>query len=387
MEDIVNVALAGIGGYGELYVRSLLEERAGRRFVGAVDPFAERSKLLPDLKAKGIPVFPDMESLYKELRPDLMAISSPIQLHRPQSEYALAHGSSVICEKPVAGSLADALAMSEAESKSPGRFLAIGYQWSFSDAVMNLKADIAAGNLGRPLRMRSLILWPRPLSYYKRNSWVGAINAPDGTAVNDSPLNNATAHYLHNCLYLLGAAPGALQAELYRSNNIQNYDTVALRCDVGGTEVLFYSSHATRLALGPLCIYEFEKATVSYESHRRTFIAKFKDGSLKVYGNPEEQGMKKLDDCIAAVRSGARPVCCVPEALAQTRCMEAAKASSVPFELPDSEIEVLDNAGDPLTTIRGLPELFSLCFAEGALPSETNVASWTKAGRSVAASL
>lgn len=377
----ISVALAGIGGYGENYVKSLLEGCCGSRFVAAVDPFPEKCKQIAEIKAKGIPIFPDLESMYKQFKPDLMALSSPIQLHKPQAEYALSQGSSVICEKPVAGSLADAEAMLKAEAAHPSLFLAIGYQWSFSKAVLDLRADIKAGKLGRPLRLRSLILWPRPLSYYKRNSWAGALKTPRGDAVNDSPLNNATAHYLHNCLFVLDAKPESLQAELCRANKIENFDAVALRCFAGGAEILFYSAHTTRLNMGPVCSYEFENAVVSYESCRKSFTTKFKDDSVKVYGNPEDKVMKKLEDCVQAAREGFKPVCRVEQAMGQTRCMEAAQASCPVVEAPASEVEVLENGGDPLTTIKGLPELFSLCFAQGSLPSESGLAPWLKSGR------
>ena len=50
-----------------------------------------------------------------------------------------------------------------------------------------------------------MVSFPRPLSYFKRNDWAGHLRTPAGEDVLDSPLNNATAHYLHNMLYVLGA--------------------------------------------------------------------------------------------------------------------------------------------------------------------------------------
>jgi predicted dehydrogenase len=391
MSKELTVALAGIGGYGENYVKALLQDRADRKFVAAADPAPERCKLLAEIKAKGIPVYPDLESLYKDFSPSLTALASPIQLHRPQSELALARGSHVLCEKPAAGSLADAEAMLAAEKASKGLFLAIGYQWSYSTAVLDLKKDILAGRLGRPLRLRSLILWPRALSYYQRNSWAGALKTPGGLAVNDSPLNNATAHYLHNCLFLLGselgssAQPERLRAELARVNRIQNFDTVSLRLEAAGAEILFLSSHATRTQLGPICSYEFENATVSYEDSHRSFVARFKDGSFKNYGNPEESIMKKLDDCAAAARDGGRPVCAIETALAHTRCVEATQRSSAVLEMPEEYRATLENGSDPLNVIKGLPELMTLCYAQSALPSECGLAAWAKPGELVKA--
>jgi len=390
MSKSVKIALAGVGGYGENYLKRLLD--ADRySFVAAADPFMEKARMLPELKARGVPLFKDLESLYKSVKPDLTILSTPIQLHEPQSKFALENGSCVLCEKPAAGSLADAQAMLEAEAKAKGRFLAIGYQWSFSDAVRNLKADVASGALGKPLVLKSLTLWPRPLSYYQRNSWAGAVAGKDGRAVNDSPVNNATAHYLHNCLFILGerpdssAAPESVQAELYRSNKIENYDAAVLRCRAAGAEIVFITTHSVGVQLGPLCSYVFENATVSYDSVNRQFAASFKDGSRRVYGNPEDDFMRKVDDCVRALENGSAPVCHIETAMAQTRCMEAARKSSEINQIAPEFIEMAGQGQDPLTCVKGMAETFTLCFESGRLPSELGTAKWAKPGKAVRA--
>ncbi len=91
------------------------------------------------------------------------------------------------------------------------------------------------GVFGRAVRLKTITLWPRTHSHYARSRWAGRIKDDHGSWVLDSPVNNATAHYLHNMLYLLGkttnssARPASVEAELYRANNIENYDTGALR--------------------------------------------------------------------------------------------------------------------------------------------------------------
>lgn len=42
--------------------------------------------------------------------------------------------------------------------------------------------------------------------YNGRNAWAGARDDGAGTWILDSPINNATAHYLHNVLYVMGPA-------------------------------------------------------------------------------------------------------------------------------------------------------------------------------------
>jgi len=41
----------------------------------------------------------------------------------------------------------------------------IGYQWSYSEGIQSLKKDILSGLFGKPIRMKSLCLWPRDFAY------------------------------------------------------------------------------------------------------------------------------------------------------------------------------------------------------------------------------
>ncbi len=107
-----------------------------------------------------------------------------------------------------------------------------------SRAIQELKKDVRDGVLGRPVRFKCLVLWPRPISYFQRNDWAGKIRSESGAWIFDSPVHNATAHYLHNLFFLLGDDPASsampldVQAECYRVNAIENYDAAAVRCHV-----------------------------------------------------------------------------------------------------------------------------------------------------------
>src|SRR5262245_29641235 len=150
MSGLLNIGLAGIGGYGESYLETLLPKAraAGVRIAGVVDPQPTRCGHLEELKARGIPIHPTLASLFSET-PVIyfMMIATPIHLHSPQTIFSLQHGASVLCEKPLGGTLPDAMRMQHAERASSG-FVAIGFQWSFSAAIQALKHDIMSGALG-----------------------------------------------------------------------------------------------------------------------------------------------------------------------------------------------------------------------------------------------
>jgi predicted dehydrogenase len=393
MADIVRIALVGVAGHGEVYLRELLDHPADSDFciVGGIDPAAEKSGRVADLRERGIPLFESLEAFYDSGGDaDLVMIVSPIHFHRSHTELALANGASVLCEKPLCVTIQDAHAMAAAEKAADG-FVAVGYQWSYSTAIQALKADVMSGALGRPIEARTLCCWPRPASYYGRNTWAGALKTRDDEWVLDSPINNATAHYLHNMFYVLGesretsAVPREVTAELYRANDITNYDTGMLRTrTASGVDVLYLASHAVPATIGPLVHFRFENADVYagpvWEHH---FYARFKDGRIKHYGTAEDGVPRKIWGCIDAVRSGDAPACGIAAAMSHTLCMNGAQESADGITVVPADQVEATNADDPVTTIRGLLPIAVQCFETGLLPSELGCVSWARQGRKI----
>lgn len=325
----VKVALAGAGGYGEyFYLRHLLEDTFSLpvSLVGIVEPYPERTPSCAVCRERGIPVFPDIESFYREQTADLMIVSSPIPYHASQSVYAVSHGSHVLCEKPTAALPCDAQSMLLAE-KQTGKSIFIGFQLSFTDPILSLKRDILSGRFGRALSGKCMVLWERDFAYYARGSgWAGRLKTARGEAIRDSIASNAAAHYLHNLLFLLGpdlssaAQAEVTQAELRRANAIETFDTCVLRLrEQSGAKLLFLASHATKGWLDPVFQLRFERGTVfCTENGEPRLWAEMDDGSVIEYGNPksEEQTAQKL---IRTVRwiAGERekPVCTVSTTL------------------------------------------------------------------------
>jgi predicted dehydrogenase len=388
-ENPVSIVLAGIGGMGGVYVAELLDRAPEGlfRMAGAVDPEPARCPRLAELKASGIPIVPTLEDFYARGEAELAVISSPIQFHAPQTILALSRGSHVLCEKPLAATVQDAKAMREARDRA-GRWVAVGFQWSFSDAIQRLKKDILSGALGRPKRLSCLYLWPRDDAYYARNSWAGRIKDAAGRWVLDSPANNAMAHDLHNMFYILGdltersARPVEVQAELYRANRIENYDTAAARIRAdSGVEILFLVSHAGRLDSGPVLSYDFERATVLAAGRGSDIRAFFHDGKVKNYGSPDAEPLKKLWDSIRAVRSSRAPVCGIEAASAQTLAVNGMQDSAAGIaDFPSGLLRYEAEPNGKRVWVEGLDEIMERCYAESVLPSETD-AEWARPAR------
>ena len=148
----LSLLLAGVGGYGGLIAREVLEHCAehNAEVVGIVEPFLENSPVKEQIRALSLPVYAALEDFYKEHQADLAILSTPIHLHAQQSIFVLEHGSDCLCEKPTAPTLQEAAAMQQAAERT-GKHLTIGYQLSHSPAVLDLKKDILAGRLGKPV--------------------------------------------------------------------------------------------------------------------------------------------------------------------------------------------------------------------------------------------
>lgn len=388
-EAPVSIVLVGIGGMGSVYVEELLKNSDDRlcRIAGAVDPVPERCPQLAELRDMGIPLFPSLEDFYKNHTAELAVISSPIPFHRLQTCLALSAGSYVLCEKPVAATIQEAREMREAEIGS-SRWVAIGYQWSYSSSVQALKKDILSGLLGKAGRLKCLYFWPRDEAYYGRNDWAGKKRDSAGAWILDSPAGNAMAHDLHNMFYVLGgsiptsARPAEVEAELYRANPIENFDTAAVRCWTDeGVEILFYVTHASLDEKGPVFLYEFTNAAVLCKSRTSGIWAKFDDGTVKNYGVPDDEPLNKLWEAIRNVRSGGQPLLGIEGASSHTLCLNGVQDSMPEIRaFPEALLHTKEEGHSRRVWVEGLEDVLESCYADNVLPSEKEVF-WSAKGR------
>ena len=83
---------------------------------------------------------------------DIDAVSVVVanHLHREVIEALLAAGKHVLCEKPLAPSVADARAMTEAAARHQ-RVAALGYTYRWSPGINAIRRELDNGHLGRPV--------------------------------------------------------------------------------------------------------------------------------------------------------------------------------------------------------------------------------------------
>ena len=385
--DPISLLMVGIGGYGYHYLQALLNEGEPQFYLlkGVVDPRPESSPILPRLQEMLIPVYSNLSSFYdREGGCDLTVIASPYQHHARQSIEALRRGSRVLCDKPMAATVQDALSLMAVEKENPG-WVMIGFQWSFSRAVQKLKRDIRSNRFGKALVFKSLCFWPRPLAYYRRCDWAGRSRDDAGNWILDSPGTNAMAHFIHNMLYLLGeeaatsAVPTELTAELYRANRIENADSVSCRIITEKqVELLFYGSHTTRTTRGPLFELTMEGGLISL-SENQQIVAKLNDGRSIHYGSPEtDSQFRKLFLAIRRVNKQGPIYCGTKAAFAQVLCANGCQESVSDIPEFDSSLKKFDTKRG-LIWIEGLADAFHSCYVRGVLPAEAGFP-WARSG-------
>lgn len=381
------VLMVGTGGYAGVYLQELLyEPRAAETFeiVGAVDPYAAQGANYAELCARNVPFYNTVAEFYEKQTADLAIIATPIHLHAEQASACMLHGSNVLCEKPICSTMADAEKMIDARNRS-GKKLGIGFQWSFSEAILDLKRDIMSGKYGTVRRIRTIVYFPRDLAYYHRGSgWAGKRFTKDGKPLLDSVAFNATAHYLHNMLFLTGPAinraakPATITGEVYRVNPIEMFDTCALRVRTqAGAELLFYATHAVpkNAYRAPEFMIEGTEGTVTlrYENGAEVLTGCCADGSVKTYDRPSASNIRKLYVMNDAIL-GRTELPCEPEtALPHLKCI-LALADLFP-ETPVFPGSVTQfNEKEQQYTITGLADDLDRCYRNGSLPSEEKIA-------------
>ncbi len=388
----LSFGVVGIHGFSRVHIHWLLELLDSGfpiRFPVAVAHARHLDEAYAaQLEQKGVRLLPDFETLLK-LRSEVDVLTLPvgIPLHVPFASRALEAGFHVYLEKPVAGDIADGLALANAARQALGR-LFIGYQDLFQPPAWSLKRLLLSGQLGAVQRIAVMAAWPRRASYYARNNWAGKLRV-SGVWTFDSPVNNACAHYLNLALFWAGAAeassalPIAVRAELARAYPIESADTTALRIETReGVEILFAASHACQTLKGPLFRIECERGTITTQRGGNRF-----GWTIHQPGRPletrdaETRPANPFESVARALNGDPVPVCTLDQALMQTRAVSGAfQNASIHMAPLDQILELEPEPGEKQIALRNMNEILDACFDRFLLPSETGLAPWLAPG-------
>lgn len=97
----------------------------------------------------------DWQALVRDPAVDIVAIAAPNALHAPIALAAIANGKHVYCEKPLAGSLADATAMAEAARRA-GVVTLVGFNYLRNPMIVTAREIVRSGEIGTVTGFRGI---------------------------------------------------------------------------------------------------------------------------------------------------------------------------------------------------------------------------------------
>lgn len=146
------VAVIGYGGQGAWHCGQILKSDVAC-LAGTYDIKEERNQAAKD---NGIFVYNSNDEIFADKTVDIIVIATPNDIHEELVIKALESGHNVICEKPVALSVASFDRMVEAQNKS-GKLLSVHQNRRWDVDYLAVKGIIESGEIDEVIRIESRI--------------------------------------------------------------------------------------------------------------------------------------------------------------------------------------------------------------------------------------
>jgi len=235
MNKELRFAIIGTGFWAR-YQLAAWRELAGVRCVALAN--RTRSKAEALAKEFGVAaVYADADELLSREDPDFVDVITDVSTHRRFVEMAAAHATPVICQKPLAPSLADAQAMITACQRAQIPFY-VHENWRWQTPIRELKKVLDSGQIGSVFRAR--------LTY--ANDFPVFDNQPFLREIDQFILTDIGTHILDSARMLFGEARTLFcrTARVHREIKGEDVATVMLGMQSGAT-VTCEMSYASRV--------------------------------------------------------------------------------------------------------------------------------------------
>ena len=154
----LKAAVIGVGTMGRNHAR-VYAQLVRAPLVAAAD--ADPRALEVIARTYKVQTFSDYEQMLEEVKPDLVSIAVPTRLHREVATAVMKRGVHVFLEKPIAATVKEGQKIVDC-ARSAGVKLAVGHIERFNPAVIALKKQLDAGQLGRIFQIHARRVGPFP---------------------------------------------------------------------------------------------------------------------------------------------------------------------------------------------------------------------------------
>jgi myo-inositol 2-dehydrogenase/D-chiro-inositol 1-dehydrogenase len=146
----IRVGIIGVGVMGADHARILGSQVPGATIQALYDADPARAKAVAD-ETGARTVVGDAHALIGDPAIDAVLVAAPDNTHKELVLACIAARKPVLCEKPLAPTVAECLEVVAAESKLGRRLVQIGYMRRFDPAYVEMKSSALTGRLGAPL--------------------------------------------------------------------------------------------------------------------------------------------------------------------------------------------------------------------------------------------
>jgi UDP-N-acetylglucosamine 3-dehydrogenase len=206
MNQKLRAAVIGVGSMGSNHAR-VYAEMDDVQLVAVADVNPSAAERIAGIY--GIRPYTDYVRMIEAEQPDLVTIAVPTRDHRAVALDAAKRGAHLFIEKPLAGSQADGQAIIDA-ARSAGVKLGVGHIERFNPAILRLREQLVAGQLGRMFQLHARRVGPFP----PRITDVGVVF-------------DLATHELNIMEYLTGARVVSLYAETEREIHESHEDLLS----------------------------------------------------------------------------------------------------------------------------------------------------------------
>lgn len=162
----IRIAVAGAGLIGRRHIE-LIQASAECDLAALVDPAPATAELAA---AHGVALYPCLEQLFAEQRPDGVILATPNHLHVEGALACVEHGVAALIEKPVAHTLEEGKRLLAIAEQTGARLL-VGHHRAHSAILAKAREVIAEGLLGKLVAVMGSALFYKPDDYFDAAPW------------------------------------------------------------------------------------------------------------------------------------------------------------------------------------------------------------------------